>query len=225
MLTGDTGCLSGEPCVSWDLKRGKHTSRPDPPDRPSSPTYVGRDFFSYSRRRVNAICGFPFLEVGSMIAMAFHEKAGWSQVDSFFFLWDKVFSPPSRPALSPPPAAGRSPRSRGGFGATDHCRGGGQGSDLRFGQESLLVGGGMPRRGRERGSEFQPALSEGESEHRPYRDPTTSRALAIRQCRHCASRTGARLSAASAWFVQKFDPVKIGLGNMYLCDLPQQTPP
>jgi transposase len=29
----------------------------------------------------------------------------------------------------------------GGFGATDHCRGGCQGGDLRFSQESFLVGG------------------------------------------------------------------------------------
>jgi hypothetical protein len=43
----------------------------------------------------------------------------------------------------------------------DHCRGGCQGSDLRFGQETLLVGGGMPGRGRERGSESQPTLAEG----------------------------------------------------------------
>jgi hypothetical protein len=34
----------------------------------------------------------------------------------------------------------------GGFGATDHCRGGGQGGDLRFSQESFLVGGGMERK-------------------------------------------------------------------------------
>ena len=56
-------------------------------------------------------------------------------------------------------------RLRGGFGATDHCRGGGQGSYLPLRQEPILVGGGMPGRGRERGSELQPALSEGESEH------------------------------------------------------------
>jgi len=72
-------------------------------------------------------------------------------------------SAPAASACSP--AAGRSPRSRGGFGATDHRRGGCQGSDLPLRQESILVGGGMPGRGRERGNELQPALSEGESEH------------------------------------------------------------
>src|SRR3982074_2721293 len=75
---------------------------------------------------------------------------------------------------SAPPAsgcsrtAGRSPRSRGGFSATDHCRSGCQGSDLRFRQESLLLGGGMPGRGRERGRELQPTLAEGQPPHAPH---------------------------------------------------------
>ena len=32
---------------------------------------------------------------GSMSEIAFHEKAGWSQVDSFFASWNIVFLPPS----------------------------------------------------------------------------------------------------------------------------------
>jgi transposase len=72
-------------------------------------------------------------------------------------------SAPPAPGCSP--AASRSPRSRGGFGATDHCRGGCRSSDLPLRQESLLLCRGMLGRGRERGSESQPALSEGEPGH------------------------------------------------------------
>jgi hypothetical protein len=51
---------------------------------------------------------------------------------------------------------GGSPRSKGGFGATNHCRGGCQGSDLPFRQESGLVGRNMPgRRGERRRKALQ----------------------------------------------------------------------
>jgi hypothetical protein len=74
---------------------------------------------------------------------------------------------------SAPPAsrcsreAGRGPRARGGFGATDHCRSGRQGSDFPLSREALLVGRGMPGRGRERGREPQPTLAEGQPPDAP----------------------------------------------------------
>jgi hypothetical protein len=37
----------------------------------------------------------------SMSEIAFHEKAGRSQVGSFVLSWDKVFLPPSRPCRHP----------------------------------------------------------------------------------------------------------------------------
>jgi len=46
-----------------------------------------------------------------------------------------------------------------------HRRSGCHSSDFSFGQESLLVGGGMPRRRRERGSEQEPPLSQGQPPH------------------------------------------------------------
>jgi len=63
--------------------------------------------------------------------------------------------------------AGRGPRARGGFGATDHCRSGRQGSDFPLSREALLVGRGMPGRGRERGREPQPTLAEGQPPDAP----------------------------------------------------------
>src|SRR5260370_2386880 len=48
------------------------------------------------------------------------------------------------------PTIGGSPRFRGGFGATDHCRSGCQGSHVCLRQESRLVGRSMPGRSRER---------------------------------------------------------------------------
>ncbi len=75
---------------------------------------------------------------------------------------------------SAPPAsgcsreAGRGPRARGGFGATDHCRSGRQGSDFPLSREALLVGRGMPRRGRKRGREPQPTLAEGQPPDAPH---------------------------------------------------------
>jgi Transposase len=65
-------------------------------------------------------------------------------------------------------AAGRSPRPGSGFGAANHRRGGCCGSDLRLRQESLLVGGGMPGRGRERECEPQPALTQAQPSDAPH---------------------------------------------------------
>lgn len=44
----------------------------------------------------------------------------------------------------------------GGFGATDYRRSGCQGSDLSLSRKALLVGRGVPGKGRERGCEPQP---------------------------------------------------------------------
>ncbi len=74
---------------------------------------------------------------------------------------------------SAPPAsgcsreAGRRPRFRSGFGATDHCRSGCQGRDLPVSREAVLMGRGMPGRRKERGSEPQPALAEGQPPDAP----------------------------------------------------------
>ena len=61
-----------------------------------------------------------------------------------------------------------SPRFRGRFGATNHCRGGCQGSDLRFRQESGLVGRSMPGRRRERRREPQQTLAQGQPSNAPH---------------------------------------------------------
>src|SRR3989475_5073213 len=66
------------------------------------------------------------------------------------------------------PTASGSPRFRGRFGATDHCRGGCQGSDLRFRQESGLVGRSMPGRRGERRREPQQTLAEGQPSNAPH---------------------------------------------------------
>ena len=62
-------------------------------------------------------------------------------------------------------AAGGGARSGSGFGAADHCRSGRHRSDLSFREASLLVGGRLPRRRRECGSELQPPISEGQPSH------------------------------------------------------------
>ena len=62
-------------------------------------------------------------------------------------------------------AAGGGARSGSGFGAADHCRSRSHRSDLSLRETSLLVGGRMPRRRRERGRELQPPVSEGQPPH------------------------------------------------------------
>ena len=75
-------------------------------------------------------------------------------------------SAPAAPGCSR--EAGGSPRARRGFGATDYRRSGCQSSDLPLSQKALLVGRGMPGRGRERGREPQPALAQGQPPDAPH---------------------------------------------------------
>jgi hypothetical protein len=60
------------------------------------------------------------------------------------------------------PTAGGSPGAREGFGATDHGGSRCQGSDLRFRQESRLVGRSLPGRRRKCRREPQQTLVEGQ---------------------------------------------------------------
>jgi transposase len=73
----------------------------------------------------------------------------------------------------------------GGFGATDHCRGGGQGCDLGFSQESFLLGGGcqliwMILNKGVRYEERGPAVSENSRRARTSRMIRTLRKLGYR---------------------------------------------
>ena len=75
-------------------------------------------------------------------------------------------SAPAAPGCSR--EAGGSPRARSGFGATDYRRSGCQSSDLPLSRKALLVGRGMPGKGRERGREPQPALAKGQPPDAPH---------------------------------------------------------
>ena len=59
------------------------------------------------------------------------------------------------------------PWARRGFGATDYCRSGCQGSDLPVSREAVLMGRGMPGRRRECGRKPQPALAQGQPPDAP----------------------------------------------------------
>jgi transposase len=56
-------------------------------------------------------------------------------------------------------AVGRGAGSGSAFGTADHCRSACHGRDFSFDQATLLVGGCLPRRRRERGCELQPPVS------------------------------------------------------------------
>ena len=62
-------------------------------------------------------------------------------------------------------AAGGSARSGSGFSTADHCRSRPQGRDLPLREMSLLLGGCLPGRRRERRRELQPPVSEGQPSH------------------------------------------------------------
>jgi Transposase len=93
-------------------------------------------------------------------------------------------SAPAEPGCSR--EARGSPGARSGFGATDYRRSGCQSSHLRLRQKALLVGRGMPRKGRERGCEPQPALAEGQPPDAPYSQSS---------CECCSQTQGEHLRA------------------------------
>ena len=90
------------------------------------------------------------------------------------------------------PTAGGSAGSGSGFSATDHCRSRSHGSDLSFREMSLLVGGCMPRRRRERRRELQPPFSEGQPPHAARSQSGGQRRSQDQRkhLRHCVSPLG-----------------------------------
>ncbi len=81
---------------------------------------------------------------------------------------DQEIAQPPSPASGCSRAAGRDPRSGGGLGATNHCRGRCHGGDLPLSEESRVVGGSMPRRGRKRGRELQQTLAQRQPPDAPH---------------------------------------------------------
>src|SRR5439155_1718689 len=75
--------------------------------------------------------------------------------------------------------------SRSGFRTTNHCRSRSHRRDLSFREMSVLLGGRLPRRRRERGRELQPPIPEGQP---PHATPSQS----VRQCRSQDQRKSLR---------------------------------